>query len=324
MENTYDVMKSALRLARAIRRSAPKHDHVFPPAVERTLITLSENDGLSSGELCETLGVRPSSLSELIDKMEKFGLAERSIDEQDKRIVRIELTEQGSEIAGKIAEKFNTRRSEIEACFEDGEAEQFCMLADKLSTHLQGGEDDLPPCRGRGPRGFGPGCKGPEGFGPGFGGPEMNGPGFGPGCKDPEGFGPGFGGPEMNSPGFGPGCKGPEGLGPQFGPGCKDPESFSPQFGPRFGGPGHGPGMHHCHRFGGHGMHKRFGCKGPSVQGQFRHSGPWDGHKPEFRHPGPWDGHKPEFRHPGPWDCHKPEVRHPGPWDCHRSEFRSC
>ena len=253
-ENNYDVLNSALRLARALKRNAPRHEHMLPPAVERTLVALNENNGLSSGELCEALGVRPSSLSELIDRMEKHGLAQRSIDEEDKRIVRISLTEKGSELAANVAEKFNTRKAEIEACFEDGEAEQFCNLADKLSKHLQGGEDELPPFGGRGPRGFG------------HGGPE-----FGPGCKGPHGFGPGMPG----SPEFGPECKGPHGFGP--------------------GMPG-GPGIHQCHRFGGHGMHKRFGCKGPSVHGQFRHPGPWDCHKPEFRHPGSWDCHKPEFR----------------------------
>ena len=301
-ENKYDVLDSALRLARALRRNAPKHDHMLPPAVERTLAALNLNDGLSSGELCEALGVRPSSLSELIDRMEKHGLVQRSIDEQDKRIVRITLTEKGSEIAAKIAERVSSRKTEVEACFEDGEAEQFCALADKLSKHLQGENDDLPPFGGHGPRGFGgPGCGGPE---RGFGGPGCH----RHGGNGPEGFEPQFGGP-----GHGPGMhrchrSGGHEMGNRIG--CKGP-SVHGQF--RHPGP--------------------WGCHKP----EFRHPGPWDGHRPEIGHPGPWDCHKPEFRHPGPWDCHKPEFRHPGPWGCqrpqddhtgpghcHRSEFRSC
>ena len=170
-EDNYDVLESALRLARALRRSAPRHDHMLPPAIERTLVALNGNDGLSSGELCEVLGVRPSSLSELIDKMERHGLVQRSIDEQDKRIVRISLTETGAETAAELTEKINARKSEVEGCFDEGEAEQFCILADKLSSCLQGGEDDLPPRGGHGPHG-----PGRRGFGRhGFGGPGMHG-----------------------------------------------------------------------------------------------------------------------------------------------------
>ena len=180
MDNSdYNVLDSALRLARALKRNAPRHGHMLPPAVERTIITLSENNGISSGELCDFLGIRPSSLSELIDRIEKHGLAQRSVDDQDKRIVRISLTEKGAELAAKISEEFNARKAALEECFEDGEAEQFCALADKLSACLQGGEDDLPPFSGHGPRGR-HGCRrGPHGFGPGHApehgsGPEMH------------------------------------------------------------------------------------------------------------------------------------------------------
>ena len=206
IDKTYNVMDSALRLARALRRSAPRHGHMFPPAVERTLVTIYSNNGLSSGELCEALGVRPSSVSEMIDKMEKAGLAVRKVDEEDKRIVRIYLTEQGAGPAKKIADERSARLAGLEACFEEGEAEKFCELADKLSAHLQDAEPEDRPPFGHGPhgRGFGPhGCHGPKG--PGFG---PQGPGFGPqgpqfgmhGCHGHKG--PGFGpfGPEHRDP----------------------------------------------------------------------------------------------------------------------------
>ena len=87
------VIESAFGLARAIRRGPRHMEHDLPLPVERTLAVISANDGLSSGELCELLDMRPSSVSELTDKMTERGLIEKSQDESDKRVSRIFLTE---------------------------------------------------------------------------------------------------------------------------------------------------------------------------------------------------------------------------------------
>lgn len=150
------VIESAFGLARAIRRGPRHMEHDLPLPVERTLAVISENDGLSSGELCELLDMRPSSVSELTDKMTERGLIEKSQDEADKRISRIFLTELGKAQAVRISEVRTEALNSFSACFTDEEAAQFCELAAKLSAHLkESAKDTARGCCHHGPHGHG-------------------------------------------------------------------------------------------------------------------------------------------------------------------------
>ena len=73
-----NVILSALRLMRAMRRHPPRPEGTLPPAVERFLCELAKNEGASSRDMCEVMDMRPSSMSELIarirgDVLEKTG-----------------------------------------------------------------------------------------------------------------------------------------------------------------------------------------------------------------------------------------------------------
>ena len=153
-----EVIKSTLKLARAMRRRPPKGNHEFPPPVARTLSVLADNDGATSRELCEILDVRPSSLSELLGKMEEHGLVTRQTSEEDKRAAKVLLTGEGKTAAANLKENMEKHAAEFSACFTDEEAAQFCTLADKLSAHLEATAAEGPdfPHGHCGP-GFGPG-----------------------------------------------------------------------------------------------------------------------------------------------------------------------
>ena len=155
------VIESAFGLARAIRRGPRHMEYDLPLPVERTLAVISENDGLSSGELCELLDMRPSSVSELTDKMTERGLIEKSQDEADKRVSRIFLTELGKAQAVRISEVRTEALNSFSACFTDEEAAQFCELAAKLSAHLKESAKDTARGCGHHGHGFGP-HKGPK------------------------------------------------------------------------------------------------------------------------------------------------------------------
>ncbi len=191
-EKEYDVIKSAFGIARALKRRPHRAAHILPPGMERTLMTVAKNDGISSGELCEILDVRPSSLSEIANKMAERGLIEKKDAETDKRITLICLTELGKAQAEQIAKTRTEAVEALSACFTEDEAKMFCELADKLSEHLKGlseGEER--------PEGFGPhGHHGPHGP---FGGPGC-GPVHGPfgGRGMPRHFWPGHCGGHMH------------------------------------------------------------------------------------------------------------------------------
>lgn len=167
-----EVLKSAFSLARALKRRPPRGEHHFPPSLERALGVIYNGGDLSVRDLGEELDIRPSSVSELVDRLEKSGLAERKSDDSDRRLTRIALTDLGKAEAEYIRGRHDQAIADFSSCFTDEEAAKFCELADKLSAHLQEREDSEEGAvrpHGRGPRP----CRGRAGF---HGGPGPRGP----------------------------------------------------------------------------------------------------------------------------------------------------
>ena len=78
------------------------------------LLTYVEREGTPSTKLAQNLGMKNSSLTRLLKKMEKDGCIFRRIDEKDKRVVRIFLTNKGVQrrkIAKKTVLDFNEKLS---------------------------------------------------------------------------------------------------------------------------------------------------------------------------------------------------------------------
>lgn len=162
IERRNDVTKSVLKLMRAMRRR-PMHEQEFPPAVGRMLMTLREHDGAAPSELCEIMDVRPSSMSELLGRMEENALITRVSDETDSRATKVFLSESGKDAVGRIETRFNEENAKLAACFTEEEAAEFCALCDKLSAHLESGVfgENRPHCH-PGPHGH-HGPHGPHG-----------------------------------------------------------------------------------------------------------------------------------------------------------------
>lgn len=79
---------------------------------QRVLAILKMEDGMKQSFLAELLDLRPSSIAELVKKMEAAGDIVRLEDETDKRIKRIHLTDQGREKAEKNASLKEANHSE--------------------------------------------------------------------------------------------------------------------------------------------------------------------------------------------------------------------
>lgn len=175
MNNKPDVIMAVMKLSRAMRRHPmrpapppPPHEHEHdcghghghgcghghghghchgphhhgphhmpPMAGGRLLSILKENPNLSSRELAELLDIRPSSLTELLARLEQEQLVSRTPDENDRRIIRISLTEKGAEREEQIAAERAAHLEKFSACFTEEEAAQFCALCDKLAAHLE-------------------------------------------------------------------------------------------------------------------------------------------------------------------------------------------
>ena len=70
----------------------------------KILSVLRREDGIGQKELAEQLQIRPASLSELLDKMQKSGWIQRRVNEKDRRKINIFLTEDGKGISQQMIE----------------------------------------------------------------------------------------------------------------------------------------------------------------------------------------------------------------------------
>ena len=148
MNHNSDVILAALKLGRAMRRCPPeRREFPFPPAVGRLLVCAAENPGISSRELCELLDLRPSSLSEILSRAEADGFLTRTVDEADRRVMHITLTEKGSKAVTEMETARDREAQQRTSCFTEEEKKQFCELCDKLSAHLERLALDLPEDR---------------------------------------------------------------------------------------------------------------------------------------------------------------------------------
>ena len=68
------------------------------PAYLCVMMSLWEEDGLKVIELGKKAGLEPSSMTGLLDRMERDGLVGRTMDPRDRRVLRIYLNETGQNV----------------------------------------------------------------------------------------------------------------------------------------------------------------------------------------------------------------------------------
>lgn len=99
----------------------------------KLLSVLSKQDGISQTELANQMDIARASMSELLMKVEKAGLVKRKPDANDKRIIRVYLTQQGKEKA--IENSAFTRRLATQVC-QSFTQEEMNLLAPLLERMI--------------------------------------------------------------------------------------------------------------------------------------------------------------------------------------------
>jgi DNA-binding MarR family transcriptional regulator len=82
------------KLMRSLRRKPAGQPHISRGYM-RLLKFVSEHEGASSSELAELMDIRPSSLTEMLGRLELDGMLRKHRDEKDLRVVRIYLEQEG-------------------------------------------------------------------------------------------------------------------------------------------------------------------------------------------------------------------------------------
>ena len=96
----------------------------------RLLVLLNRYGALTQRELIELTGRRSATLSEQLEGMEKAGLIVRRKNEQDKRNVDVELTEQGKLAAAKAFQNRQSYADELFGALPQRKKQQLAGLLD--------------------------------------------------------------------------------------------------------------------------------------------------------------------------------------------------
>lgn len=98
----------------------------------RILAMLKLKDDISTKDLSHVLGIRVSSLNEMLAKLEKGGYVERHPSEEDKRVMLVTLTQKGRD-----ADQVEAAPTGAFSCLTDEEQEQMAAYLDRLIAALE-------------------------------------------------------------------------------------------------------------------------------------------------------------------------------------------
>jgi DNA-binding MarR family transcriptional regulator len=122
-ENVANIEKYLRKVDYIIRRNGREILSDFNITVPQfTALQILINEGeLTIGELSQKMALACSTITDLIDRMEKSELVVRKKDDRDKRVVRIEVLPNGYDILEKVLKKRIEFLSEKLSSFNDDE-----------------------------------------------------------------------------------------------------------------------------------------------------------------------------------------------------------
>ncbi|MCK4257478.1 MAG: MarR family transcriptional regulator [Halanaerobiales bacterium] len=104
------LMTQIARIMNKLLRDSMKDATITPPQFS-ALITIYRDEDMTIGEISDVLFLANSTVSGLVDRLEKVDLVERYRDKADRRVVRVKLKEKGRRTVEEILEK---RRKKLE------------------------------------------------------------------------------------------------------------------------------------------------------------------------------------------------------------------
>lgn len=115
----------------------------------RLIHLLAHNKDVSQRELAGLAQVKPGSISEVLERLEKDKIVKRWRDDSDRRIVRVRLTSKGEQLYQENREARHQFESELLQTVTDDEREVFVRVIQKMRHQLAGHYGDLLPQKGR-------------------------------------------------------------------------------------------------------------------------------------------------------------------------------
>lgn len=98
---------------------------------------LLELGDMTIGDLSNKMYLAFSTTTDLIDRMERSNLVKRIRDEQDRRVVRIHLLEEGARIIEEVIDKRQQYLEDVLQHFDQAEVANLSILLEKLHQEMK-------------------------------------------------------------------------------------------------------------------------------------------------------------------------------------------
>jgi DNA-binding MarR family transcriptional regulator len=115
------------------RLAPPQTDVELSPQDGRGMMTLSGRGPITMTDFSELLGVPLSTATRMVERLIDKGLAIRSRIEDDRRVVRVDLSEEGKRLDEKFAEHRRAIGNAMLSPLTHGEREIFIELMSKMT-----------------------------------------------------------------------------------------------------------------------------------------------------------------------------------------------
>ncbi|MGE1062515.1 MarR family transcriptional regulator [Megasphaera paucivorans] len=97
---------------------------------------VSNYNGTMQQDLAEKMDIRPSSMTELLGKLEQADYIVRKKDEEDQRIMRVFITEKGQQHVGQFQKAAAELTMNLFDCLTNDEQSHLLILIKKVSTNI--------------------------------------------------------------------------------------------------------------------------------------------------------------------------------------------
>lgn len=123
------LMKASKSMEERIKRDIKRYG---VSTTEFTILEALYHKGqLTVQQICDAVLINSGSMTYVIDKLQKRGLLKRSPCEQDRRVVQVQITDEGKQVMDEI---FPQHQAVIEEIFADIGPEDRQKLVDLLKT----------------------------------------------------------------------------------------------------------------------------------------------------------------------------------------------
>ena len=125
---------------RVVDQTAFSGEELHPTGVQGWIIGYLYNhrhQGVFQRDIQEQFSIRRSTVTGILQLMEKNGLVTRSSVEQDARLKKLELTQKGIELHERVERSIRQVEDRISNCLTPEEKEEFIRLCEKIRENLQ-------------------------------------------------------------------------------------------------------------------------------------------------------------------------------------------